>query len=67
LAEYLDLADYLLIAEAVIGVPAETIAGWPGVGLADSLATAKPYRRRWRRPGDEVDATGRVMSQPRRA
>jgi prophage maintenance system killer protein len=24
--QYLDLADYLLIAEAVVGVPAETIA-----------------------------------------
>jgi len=32
LAEYLDLADYLLIAEAVLGVPAETIARWPGIG-----------------------------------
>ena len=40
MAEYLDLADYLLIAEAVIGVPAETIAGWPGVGLADSALHA---------------------------
>jgi death on curing protein len=40
LAEYLDLADYLLIAEAVLGVPAETIAGWPGIGLADSALHA---------------------------
>jgi death on curing protein len=38
--EYLDLADYLLIAEAVLGVPAETIAGWPGIGLADSALHA---------------------------
>jgi death-on-curing protein len=35
-AEYLDLADYLLIAEAVLGVRAEAIAGWPGIGLAES-------------------------------
>jgi death-on-curing protein len=39
-AEYLDLADYLLIAEAVIGVPAEAIARWPGIGLADSALHA---------------------------
>jgi death-on-curing protein len=38
--EYLDLADYLLIAEEVLGVPAETIAGWPGVGLAESALNA---------------------------
>ena len=38
--EYLDLADYLLIAEAVLGVPAEEIARWPGVGLADSALHA---------------------------
>ena len=38
--EYLDLADYLLIAEAVLGVPAETIARWPGIGLADSALHA---------------------------
>ena len=36
MAEYLDLADFLLVAEAVLGVPAETIARWPGVGLAES-------------------------------
>ena len=35
MAEYLDLADYLLIAEAVLGVPAEAIARWPGIGLAE--------------------------------
>jgi death-on-curing protein len=40
LAEYLDLADYLLIAEAVLGVPAETIARWPGIGLAESALHA---------------------------
>jgi death on curing protein len=40
LTEYLDLADYLLIAEAVIGVPAEEIARWPGIGLADSALHA---------------------------
>jgi death on curing protein len=40
LAAYLDLADYLLIAEAVLGVPAETIARWPGIGLAESALHA---------------------------
>jgi len=40
LAEYLDLADYLLIAEAVLGVPAEQIARWPGIGLAESALHA---------------------------
>jgi death on curing protein len=40
LAEYLDLADYLLIAEAVLGVPAESIARWPGIGLAESALHA---------------------------
>ena len=38
--ECLDLADYLLIAEAVLGVPAEEIALWPGIGLADSALHA---------------------------
>ena len=37
---YLDLADYLLIAEAVLGVPAETVARWPGIGLAESALHA---------------------------
>lgn len=37
---YLDLADYLLIAEAVLGVPAEEIARWPGIGLAESAGHA---------------------------
>jgi hypothetical protein len=40
LTEYLDLADYLLIAEAVLGVPAEQIARWPAIGLADSALHA---------------------------
>ena len=40
MAEYLDLADYLLIAEAVLGVPAEAIARWPGIGLAESALHA---------------------------
>ena len=40
MTEYLDLADYVLIAEAVLGVPAEKIARWPGVGLADSALHA---------------------------
>jgi death-on-curing protein len=38
--EYLDLADYLLIAEAVLGVAAEEIARWPGIGLAASALHA---------------------------
>lgn len=40
MAEYLDLAEYLLIAEAVLGVPAEEIARWPGIGLAESALRA---------------------------
>ena len=40
MTRYLDLADYLLIAEAVLGVPAGEIAGWPGIGLADSALHA---------------------------
>jgi len=39
-AEYLDLADYLLIAEAVLDVAAEEIARWPGIGLAESALHA---------------------------
>jgi death on curing protein len=38
--EYLDLADYLLIAEAVLGVAAEDIARWPGISLAESALHA---------------------------
>jgi death on curing protein len=40
LASELDLADYLLIAEAVLGVSAEEIARWPGIGLAESALHA---------------------------
>jgi len=40
LAEYVDLADYLLIAEAVLGAPAEQIARWPGIDLAESAHLA---------------------------
>ena len=37
---YLDLADYLLIAERVLGLPAETIANFDRIGLADSAIAA---------------------------
>jgi death on curing protein len=37
---YLDLVDYLLIAEAVTGIPAETLAKLPGLDLADSALHA---------------------------
>ncbi len=40
MTEYLDPADYLLIAEAVLGVAAEDIARWPGIGLAESALHA---------------------------
>lgn len=40
MTEYLDVADFLLIAEAVLGVPAERIADWPGVGRAESALQA---------------------------
>lgn len=40
MTKYLDLADYLLIAEAVVGVPAEHIARWSGIGLAESALHA---------------------------
>ena len=40
MTEYLDLADYLLIAEAVLDVPAEELARWPGIGLAESALHA---------------------------
>ena len=39
-ASQLDLADYLLIAEAVLGISAEEIARWPGIGLAESALNA---------------------------
>lgn len=37
---YLELADYLLIAERVLGLPAETIANFDRIGLADSAPAA---------------------------
>ena len=37
---YLELADYLLIAESVLGVPAELIADFNRIGLADSAPAA---------------------------
>jgi len=37
---YLDLADYLLIAERVLGVPAELIANFNRIGLAESALAA---------------------------
>jgi hypothetical protein len=37
---HLELADYLLIAEAVLGVPAELIADFNRIGLADSALAA---------------------------
>ena len=37
---YLELADYLLIAEAVLGVPAELIAEFDRIDLADSALAA---------------------------
>lgn len=37
---YLDLADYLLIAERVLGLPAEAIATFDRIGLADSALAA---------------------------
>ena len=37
---YLELADYLLIAEAVLGVPTELIADFNRIGLADSALAA---------------------------
>lgn len=40
MTRYLELADYLLIAEAVIGVPAELIADFNRIGLADSALAA---------------------------
>ena len=37
---YLELADYLLIAEAVLGVPAATLARLPRIDLAESALNA---------------------------
>lgn len=38
--QYLELADYLLIAEAVLGIPAEAIANFDRIGLAQSALAA---------------------------
>jgi death on curing protein len=38
--DYLDLVDYLLIADAVTGIPAETLAKLPRIDLADSALHA---------------------------
>lgn len=40
MTEYLDVADYLLIAEAVLGVPAQELGRWPAIGLAESALHA---------------------------
>jgi death-on-curing protein len=40
LIAYLELADYLLIAESVLGVPAEAIANFDRIGLAQSALAA---------------------------
>lgn len=37
---YLDLADYLLIAERVLGLPAEVIANFNRIGLAEAALAA---------------------------
>lgn len=37
---YLELGDYLLIAEAVLGIPAETLAASNRIDLADSAVNA---------------------------
>ena len=37
---YLDLADYLLIAERVLRLPAEAIANFGRIGLAESALAA---------------------------
>lgn len=38
--EYLELADYLLIAERELGLPAEAIANFDRLGLAESALAA---------------------------
>lgn len=40
MTEYLELADYLLIAERVLGLPAEAIANFDRIGLAESALAA---------------------------
>jgi hypothetical protein len=37
---YLELADYLLIAERMLGLPAEAIANFDRIGLAESALAA---------------------------
>ena len=54
MTEYRDLADYLLIAEAVLGVAAEEIARWPGIGLAESALACAGGRVRGRRAVPDV-------------
>ena len=46
LTQYLDLADFLLIAEDVLGLPAEAMGGWRGVGVAESVLSARDARAR---------------------
>ena len=40
MTSYLELADYLLIAERVLGLPAEVLARLDRIGLADSALAA---------------------------
>ncbi|MHB1773407.1 MAG: type II toxin-antitoxin system death-on-curing family toxin [Acidimicrobiales bacterium] len=40
MTSYLDLADFLLIAERVLGVDAKTLGKGAGIGLADSALNA---------------------------
>jgi death on curing protein len=40
LIAYLEFADYLLIAESVLGLPAEAIANFDRIGLAQSALAA---------------------------
>lgn len=40
MTEYLEFADYLLIAERVLGLPAEAIANFDRIGLAESALAA---------------------------
>jgi death on curing protein len=54
---YLDLADFLLIAEAVLGIPAEELLKPSRIDLAESALHAPGCRVRWRgvlhRPGHQ--------------
>ena len=44
---YLELADYLLIAARVLGLPVEVVANFNRIGLAESaLAVPPPKSRR---------------------